>query len=431
LLYQQAWVPNYNGCSESTMAPVTADANNHISVFAYDASGNATNDGAFAYTWDAESQMKTAAGVTYTYDGDGRRVSKSNGKIYWYGSGGDILAETDAAGNTLNEYIFFGGNRVAMLPSGSSPLYYAEDFLGSSRVITSSTGVPCYDADFDPFGGEHPYINTCPQNYKFEGKERDTETGNDDFGARYYTERFGRWLSADWSAVPVPVPYANLTNPQTLNLYSMVADDPESFADLDGHCCWDWIKQQAKSFEVGVAKELHNEALAQPLSATLKEVNGLSDIAGNSPPPETANNASEALGMVTTVVAPLALGAFGGEEDPVSNIRVNAEKGASFEQSVVEATKATDTNVQQQVTLKTDSGVKTKMDVVSTKPSGGVRLQEAKSSGRARLTTNQAAAHPEIEKSGATVVGQGKPGYPGGTRIPPTKVEVVRPTQED
>ena len=34
---------------------------------------------------------------------------------------------------------------------------------------------------------------------------------------------------------PVAVPYPNLTNPQTLNLYSMVADDPESFADLDGH----------------------------------------------------------------------------------------------------------------------------------------------------------------------------------------------------
>ena len=33
----------------------------------------------------------------------------------------------------------------------------------------------------------------------------------------------------------MPVPYANLTNPQTLNLYSMVEDDPESFADLDGH----------------------------------------------------------------------------------------------------------------------------------------------------------------------------------------------------
>ena len=83
---------------------------------------------------------------------------------------------------------------------------------------------------------ERTYTNTCTQNaYKFEGKERDAETQNDDFGARYYTWRFGRWLSSDWSAVPVAVPYANLTNPQTLNLYAMVADDPESFSDLDGH----------------------------------------------------------------------------------------------------------------------------------------------------------------------------------------------------
>jgi len=106
----------------------------------------------------------------------------------------------------------------------------------TSRVITTNSGVVCYDADFYPYGGERSYTNTCPQNYKFEGKERDTETGNDDFGARYYSNRFGRWLSADWSSVPVPVAYANLTNPQTLNLYAMVADDPESFADLDGHC---------------------------------------------------------------------------------------------------------------------------------------------------------------------------------------------------
>jgi RHS repeat-associated protein len=116
-----------------------------------------------------------------------------------------------------------------------NPTYYVEDLLGTSRVITTNTGVVCYDADFYPFGGERAYTNTCPQNYKFEGKERDTETGNDDFGARYYSNRFGRWLSADWSAVPAPVPYANLTNPQTLNLYAMVADDPESFADLQGH----------------------------------------------------------------------------------------------------------------------------------------------------------------------------------------------------
>ena len=237
LLAQAGWSPNYNGCSEATMGSVTADGNNHIFGFTYDASGNTQNDGTIAYTYDAESQIKTAAGVTYSYDGSGRRVSKSNGKLYWYGSGGEILAETNAAGATLNEYIFFAGKRVAMLPAGGNPEYYAEDFLGSSRVMTQNNGTVCYDADFDPYGSEHVLTNSCPSTnaYKFEGKERDTETGNDDFGARYYSNRFGRWLSADWSNVPVAVPYANLTNPQTLNLYAMVSDDPESFADLDGH----------------------------------------------------------------------------------------------------------------------------------------------------------------------------------------------------
>jgi RHS repeat-associated protein len=170
------------------------------------------------------------------YDGDSRRVSKSNGKLYWYASGGEILAEIDASGTTPADYIFFAGQRIAMLPAGANPIYYVEDLLGTSRVTTTNAGVVCYDADYYPYGGERTVTNTCTQNnYKFEGKERDTETGNDDFGARYNSNRFGRWLRADWSNVPVAVPYANLTNPQTLDVYSMVADDPESFADLDGH----------------------------------------------------------------------------------------------------------------------------------------------------------------------------------------------------
>jgi len=135
--------------------------------------------------------------------------------------------------------------------AGSGPLYYVEDSLGTSRVVTDGRGVVCYDADFYPYGGERPYTNTCPQNYKFEGKERDAETGNDDFGARSYSNRFGRWLSSDWSSTPVAVPYANLTNPQTLNLYSMVADDPESFADLDGHC-WAWAQKLCNFWNYGV-----------------------------------------------------------------------------------------------------------------------------------------------------------------------------------
>src|SRR5271169_1096039 len=118
------------------MAQVNTDGNNHISAFGYDASGNATSEGTNTYSWDGESQLKssTYSGATtdYIYDGDGRRVAKANSsnvpyKLYWYGSGGEILAETDGSGNTLNEYVFFGGRRVALLPAGSTAQFYAED----------------------------------------------------------------------------------------------------------------------------------------------------------------------------------------------------------------------------------------------------------------------------------------------------------------
>jgi len=145
------------------MGTVTADGNNHISGFSYDSSGNALGDGVYSYTWDGESQMKTAGGVTYAYDGDGRRAAKVGSKLYWYGSGGEILSETDAAGNTLNEYVFFDGKRVALVPSSGSALYYAEDFLGSSRVMVQANGTLCYDADFTPFGAEKAYTSTCAQ----------------------------------------------------------------------------------------------------------------------------------------------------------------------------------------------------------------------------------------------------------------------------
>lgn len=233
-LLTQAGGSSYGSCTESTMS-VTADGSNHIfSPSNYDAAGNTLNDGNYTYTYDGESQLKTAGGVTYSYDGDGRRAAKVGSKLYWYGSGGEILAETDASGNVQNEYVYFGGKRIALVPHSGDKLFYIEDLLGSSRLIAKASAI-CYDADFTPFGSEKAYTNTCSQNYKFEGKERDTETQNDDFGAREYTWRFGRWLTSDWSSVPVAVPYANLSNPQTLNLYAMVDDDPESFADLDGH----------------------------------------------------------------------------------------------------------------------------------------------------------------------------------------------------
>jgi RHS repeat-associated protein len=69
----------------------------------------------------------------------------------------------------------------------------------------------------------------------FTGKERDAETGLDYFGARYFSGAQGRFTSPDWSEVPQAVPYADLTNPQSLNLYSYVLNNPLRAADPDGH----------------------------------------------------------------------------------------------------------------------------------------------------------------------------------------------------
>jgi RHS repeat-associated protein len=74
------------------------------------------------------------------------------------------------------------------------------------------------------------------QAYKFTGKERDSETGLDYFGARYYGSNMGRWMSPDWAASATAVPYADFGNPQSLNLYSYVGNNPLSRADADGHC---------------------------------------------------------------------------------------------------------------------------------------------------------------------------------------------------
>jgi uncharacterized protein RhaS with RHS repeats len=45
----------------------------------------------------------------------------------------------------------------------------------------------------------------------------------------------GRWLSPDWSAKYEPVPYAKLDDPQSLNLYSYVGNNPLNRTDADGH----------------------------------------------------------------------------------------------------------------------------------------------------------------------------------------------------
>jgi RHS repeat-associated protein len=250
-LYSLALPSSYSSsCAHETPFSYTIPNSNQLpssSGFTFDAAGNLMASGLGNYVYNAEHQMTSvtvaSTTTTYSYDGDGKRVEKSGGKIYWYGGGSDTLDETDLTGNTNNatfsEYVFFGGKRVARRDYQSNIYYYFADHLGTSReMVEAGQTTPCYDADFYPYGGENAHTTTCTQNYKFTSKERDSESGLDNFGARYMASSFGRFMSPDWTARATAVPYAEFRDPQTLNLYGYVRNGPTMLRDRDGHCAF-------------------------------------------------------------------------------------------------------------------------------------------------------------------------------------------------
>src|SRR5262249_28323872 len=93
--------------------------------------------------------------------------------------------------------------------------------------------------DFAPFGEElfaGPGIRSAGNGYsgdsvrqKFGSKERDTETGLDFFGARYFSSISGRFTSVD----PI-LSSGEVVNPQTWNKYSYTLNNPLSSVDIYG-----------------------------------------------------------------------------------------------------------------------------------------------------------------------------------------------------
>lgn len=130
------------------------------------------------------------------------------------------------SGNITNEYVFFAGRRIARIASGTVNYFYS-DALGTIHTITDGTGHPCYDASFTPYGQEvlNPNISqTCSSNYKFTGDEYDPETGIYYAVARYYSPRFGRFMSTDTLG-------GDVFYPQSLNMYAYVLNDPCDLTD--------------------------------------------------------------------------------------------------------------------------------------------------------------------------------------------------------
>jgi RHS repeat-associated protein len=82
----------------------------------------------------------------------------------------------------------------------------------------------------------------CKYEHHFTGKERDSESGNDYFEARYYSSTMGRFLSPD------DPKFSEKNDPQSWNMYSYVGNNPLSKTDPTGHNWfdisgqWQWHK---------------------------------------------------------------------------------------------------------------------------------------------------------------------------------------------
>jgi RHS repeat-associated protein len=110
---------------------------------------------------------------------------------------------------------------------GNIAHYYLHDHLGSARVTTNEAGASEKQTDYSPYGGEIWTSGTNTNHYKFTGKERDAESGLDNFGARFDASALGRFMSPDAGR-------AEQGDPQTWNRYAYVTNNPLSYLDPNG-----------------------------------------------------------------------------------------------------------------------------------------------------------------------------------------------------
>jgi len=220
----------------------SGNAQNRATGLAYDAAGNLMSYLSATYIYDQENRLSSTAGTSYTYDGNGERVMKSNTstgaalKRYW-SMDGNTLSEGDGMGNLTAEYVYFGGKRVARIDlSANTVHYYLSDHLGSTSIVANTAGAIEEESDYSPFGTETIVAGPGVNELKFTGKRRDTESQLDYFGARSYGSVMGRFMTPD----PLGIASGNLANPQSMNIYGYVLNNPMINTDPDGReCAWD------------------------------------------------------------------------------------------------------------------------------------------------------------------------------------------------
>ena len=275
----------------------------------YDFAGNLTNDGTYQYLYDAEGRLCAVKNLSsnimtgYLYDANGTRVAKgsltamtcdpsanlsqfqSTETDYIVGPSGEQVTEMDMVNGTLtwkHTNAWASGKILATYDSATNnTLFYLSDWLGTKRVEVGAN--PCATAYSSlPYGDNQPQpviagYSPCQDNateHYFTGKERDTESENDYFGARYYGNNMGRFMSPD----PSGVYFGDPTNPQSLNLYSYVLNNPLTGTDPTGraYCQWD-DGTHDDSANTGVAGAVNSGTACTNQGGTWSHVDGLGD----------------------------------------------------------------------------------------------------------------------------------------------------------
>ena len=228
--------PTSGGCVSPSY---TLNAANRIidPGFIHDSSGNMTHDASHAYTFDAENRISTvdSGAASYLYDANGKRVRKTaNGVTTDYvndpaGSfGGEMQGSTWTKG-----YAYASGHLLAQYngvlgASGATTLFTHTDHLGSSRALTTVAGGVSDSMDYLPYG--ELLAGGSSTTHRFTGVEHDPESGLDAMGARYFGSSVGRFMTSD----PIYLEMGRLANPQALNLYTYVLNNPLNLTDPSG-----------------------------------------------------------------------------------------------------------------------------------------------------------------------------------------------------
>jgi len=146
--------------------------------------------------------------------------------------------------------MFFDDNQLCsngpVNPSISGPqpgvIYYIDDHLGSSDLVTDSLGNILSEESRYPYGlerqvnGEGSTVNgeSVVADYVYTGKEYDVETGLIYFGGRYYAPELGRWITPDPLFLEKE-PKKAVEMPLSSNLYAYVRNNPMTYVDETGN----------------------------------------------------------------------------------------------------------------------------------------------------------------------------------------------------